>query len=165
MSYCSFCGKEVPHNNSAFCMHCGKSLMGIHNEASSDRNCPFCGQAISQQAACCTHCGKSFTNNGDVVTDDTERWECPRCGALISVFTDRCNFCKHVRLAKEIPFACPHCGRDNSRSSAICQFCGKQMQAAEIARSNRQDGKLQAAWKSPGSKPPQNIIIFQSPHG
>lgn len=105
--YCSKCGTELPHTNSAaenVCSKCGKHLQ------INEKYCPNCGNKVEPRKPkkFCPYCG--------VATEDDV---CQKCGRQI-----RTRVNSYVQQSSSV---CPRCGAECTPGKKFCTKCGMNL--------------------------------------
>ena len=137
-------------------------------EATTERQCPFCGQTVEYHASVCKFCKADLTRTPPESTPAREKtfiFICPECDAVAELPASQngqkyeCPVCCETVVA--VPAEerkCPHCGEKVKLKATLCKHCRKKIKPLLPTQE-----KIAAPKRSPGAAPTKSTAPGRSP--
>ncbi len=107
-------------------------------EATTFRECPFCGKMVRFHATVCKHCKRDLTSSFGKQSADTFIFICPECEAVAKLPVSmngkeyECKACCETHIAAPAATRkCPSCGEVIKINAKICKNCKKTVTAPQ----------------------------------
>ena len=131
---CPQCRKIFAINNSFAQTETAEPAVVITPDvAAGEKQCPFCGGVIKEQAVFCRHC-KTNLNQTNAPQEQNFIFICPECETVVELpesLKDKqyeCSRCCETSIAKEtVDRNCPFCGEKIKIKATVCKHCKQKI--------------------------------------
>ena len=136
---CPSCGTvtELPESLLGRKVECRMCFEEHVAEATTERQCPFCGGTVKYHAAVCKFCKADLTRTppeSAPAKEDIFLFICPECDAVAELPVSQKNQQYECKVCCETVIAvpaeerkCPHCGGKIKIQATICKHCKKNV--------------------------------------
>ena len=136
---CPECQKTFIISTSSLQVEAANPESAINSALAADeKNCPFCGGVIKEQAVFCKHCktdlNKTTAPQAQIQVESHFIFICPECDTAMELpesMKDKeyeCPCCSESSIAQEtIERSCPLCGEKVKIKATVCKHCKQKI--------------------------------------